>query len=76
MEPSVQPERFLRISDLTKQVGLCRSSIYNFIRKSDFPRPVRIGSRSSRWRLSEVEKWQSRQAEPAPSAAKSGEVRS
>jgi len=72
MEPTPQPERFLRISELTKQIGLCRSSVYNFIQTQDFPKPVKIGSRSSRWRASEVDAWMDRQVtpkgKPAPQA--------
>ncbi len=34
-----------------------RSSVYNWISKGLFPRPVRIGPRRVAWRTREVDRW-------------------
>ena len=50
-------QRLLRrpiVEDLT---GLSRSSIYQKIRKAEFPRPVKIGCRAVAWKSSDIEDW-------------------
>ncbi|WP_419923383.1 helix-turn-helix transcriptional regulator [Candidatus Poriferisodalis sp.] len=37
--------------------GLSTSSLYRAMRHSDFPEPLRIGTRSVRWRADEVQAW-------------------
>ena len=69
----VGPKMFLRISDVSRKVGLCKSSIYAQIKAQLFPKPVKIAVRASAWDDKEVEKWmQSRIASrnSAPTEAK------
>jgi len=42
------------VCDLT---GFKKSFIYKRIAENTFPTPVRIGLRSSRWNLAEVQEW-------------------
>ena len=49
-------ERFLTINEVVNIVGFKKSTIYKFIRNKTFPPPIKIG-RSSRWKLSDVNKW-------------------
>jgi prophage regulatory protein len=49
-------EKFLTINEVTKIVGFKKSTIYKFIKNNGFPRPVKIG-KSSRWLLSDINKW-------------------
>lgn len=51
------PESFLRIRQVCARCGMSRSSVYAAIKSGTFPRPVKIGARSSAWRSSEVEAW-------------------
>jgi prophage regulatory protein len=53
----------LRLSDLTKLVGLSRSTIYKMIERGEFPRGVHAGFRARRWRMAEVADWQARLAD-------------
>ena len=53
-------EQFCRVS---------RSKIYRGMREGWFPAPLRIGPRSVRWRLSDLEKW----LDERPLAVASGE---
>ena len=41
----------------TAPVGINRSGIYRAMREGRFPEPLRVGPKSVRWRLSEVEAW-------------------
>ncbi|AVV38786.1 hypothetical protein C9381_16985 [Pantoea vagans] len=60
---SDQPLRILRMSELTKLLGISRSSIYEKLNPksryydADFPKPVRLGVASVGWRSISVEEW-------------------
>lgn len=47
----------LRRREVEKRTGLCRSAIYNLIGQGKFPKPIRIGPRSSGWVASEISAW-------------------
>ena len=50
-------DKLLRLADVEKRVALKRTAIYRWIALGDFPKPVRMGPRSSRWRESDVQGW-------------------
>ena len=50
-------EQFLRRREVEKITGLSYSSIYRLMPKGQFPRQVRVGLRSVRWRATEVFAW-------------------
>ena len=55
-----QEDRILRVDELTRTVGLCKSSIYSRIRAGQFPRPIRLGGPGTQavgWRQSEIMTW-------------------
>jgi len=52
--PSVQ---FIRLKEVLAICGRSRSSIYDAIKKGDFPKPVKLQGRSSAWIRCEVEQW-------------------
>lgn len=49
--------RFLRLKEVQTICGKSRSSIYDAIKKGEFPRPVKLGANSSAWINSEIEAW-------------------
>ena len=49
--------RLLRRSDVENLCGVGPSFIYRHMADGDFPRPVQLGPRAVRWRLSDVEAW-------------------
>jgi prophage regulatory protein len=51
------PERLLRLPDVLQRTGLSRTSLYRLAAAQRFPKPVKIGLRSSAWRQSEVSEW-------------------
>lgn len=49
-------DRLLKIGDVSAQVGLGKSAIYEMITAGTFPVPIKIGC-ASRWSLLEVQQW-------------------
>ncbi|WP_369064277.1 helix-turn-helix transcriptional regulator [Enterobacter sp. MALB-1] len=46
----------MRIEQVCFATGFKKPTIYEWMRKGKFPRPIKIG-RSARWPSSDVEKW-------------------
>lgn len=51
-----QADRLLKITEVSAQVGLGKSAIYEMITAGAFPAPVKIGC-ASRWSELEIQKW-------------------
>ncbi|WP_426209806.1 helix-turn-helix transcriptional regulator [Massilia sp. TWP1-3-3] len=49
--------RFIRMKEVLAICGKSRSSVYEAMQKGEFPRPVKLGGRSSGWVKSEIEQW-------------------
>ena len=47
----------LRMRDLTGYVGLSKSEIYRRIPLAEFPRGIRLGARSTGWRVIDIDEW-------------------
>ena len=47
----------IRLPDVCRATGLCRSMIYQLEAKRRFPRRVRIGERAVGWIDAEVQQW-------------------
>jgi len=50
-------ETLLRRPMVETRTGLSRSTIYDWIKKGDFPQPVKLGARLVAWRESDVTAW-------------------
>jgi len=50
-------ESLLDLREVKARVGASRSSIYAWIAKDLFPRPVRLGPRRVAWRASDIRAW-------------------
>ena len=50
-------KRLLRIKEVCQRVGLCRASVYNMVRRDEFPNPLQVGAQAVRWRSEDIEKW-------------------
>lgn len=72
----VTAKRFLRLKEVLDICGKSRSSIYEAIRRGEFPRPVKLGENSSAWIDTEIDAWMrdciraSRPNDVPPAAAK------
>lgn len=50
-------QRLIRLRTVRERTGLAKSTIYAFVQQGRFPRPVKLGDRSSGWAESEVDSW-------------------
>jgi prophage regulatory protein len=57
MQATVPGEVLLRQPAVLARIGLSKSTLWELVRRGQFPRPVRISSRAVAWRSSEVERW-------------------
>jgi len=53
----VQPEKLLRLPDVEALVGLRKSSIYDAMKRGEFPLPVKLSRRAVCWPASAIEAW-------------------
>ena len=49
--------QFYRVNDLTKILSVSRASIYNWLNKGTFPKPIKISDRVNVWSKSDIEDW-------------------
>ncbi len=56
-EIPLTPESFLRLPEVIRKTGISRSAIYRLAAECAFPKPFRLGPRTSRWRWGEVRSW-------------------
>lgn len=49
--------RFIRLKEVLAICGKSRSSIYEAIKKGNFPPPIKLHGRSSAWIKSEILQW-------------------
>ena len=49
--------RIIRRREVEGRTGLPRSTLYDHIKRGDFPAPVRLSERSVGWVASEVDAW-------------------
>jgi prophage regulatory protein len=56
-DPVLNSQRLLRLKEVIKMIGLCRSSIYRYVGEGKFPSPINVGYRSVRWRLADILAW-------------------
>lgn len=50
-------ERLLRRPVVEARTGLSRSTLYDWMKRGDFPQPVKLGARIVAWRESDVTAW-------------------
>lgn len=55
--PEASSPRIIRQPALRAKTGLKKSSLYSFMQKGEFPRPVSLGARAVGWIESEVDQW-------------------
>jgi prophage regulatory protein len=56
--------RFVRTKDVTRMIGVSRTTLWRMVRAGTFPRPVRIATRATGHVLEEVEAWMADRAGP------------
>lgn len=55
--PSEKPDRFVRLDEVMRRVGLGKSMIYQMIKAGKFPAPYKLSAGASRWSDREITAW-------------------
>lgn len=63
---AILDDPFLRMTDVEREVGLTKSTIYKRVREGTFPKPRSVGGGQVRWPLSAIRRWKEN---PTPFAA-------
>ena len=50
-------QQILKLIEIKKYTSLSGSSIYRMAKAGTFPKPIKLGERSSGWIASEVDQW-------------------
>lgn len=51
------PERFVKLDEVKRRVGLGKSMIYRLIQEGKFPAPYKLSPFASRWSNQEIVAW-------------------
>jgi prophage regulatory protein len=51
------PAQFYRLHTLKQRLGVSGSSIWAWVKKGSFPKPVRLSSNCTAWNAADVERW-------------------
>jgi prophage regulatory protein len=43
--------------EVVRMVGMCRATIYKYVNKGEFPRPIYFGQRISLWSETRIQEW-------------------
>ncbi|BDX02815.1 DNA-binding protein [Marinomonas pontica] len=49
--------RVMKLNEVINTTGLSRSSIYAYMTKGEFPKPIQLGPRAVAWIEEEVQGW-------------------
>jgi prophage regulatory protein len=55
--PTKPQDRFLRLPEVRSTVGVCRTTLWNWISAGNFPAPHKLGTRSVGWLESDIQNW-------------------
>jgi predicted DNA-binding transcriptional regulator AlpA len=56
------PTIYLRDGDLARRFNVHRATIWNWVARSGFPRPVKLTANCTRWRASDVAAWEAQRS--------------
>jgi len=50
---------YLNVDQVAKRFGVSKDTIWRWKRQNEFPAPVKLGGTTTRWRLADIEDWES-----------------
>jgi len=59
MKPTTE-NLYLSVNQVATRFGVSKDSIWRWRRDGEFPAPVKLGGRTTRWRMSDIEDWESK----------------
>lgn len=51
------PAQFYRLPHLKQRLGVSGSSIWAWVKKGTFPKPIKLSQNTTAWRAADVEAW-------------------
>lgn len=60
--PQLIEASLIDVKSVEKMLSISRRTIYERVQEGKFPAPIRLSSRCSRWRFSDVRDWIAQQA--------------
>lgn len=63
MDRNFDGSPLLRIEDVMALLRLGRTTIYDYVKKGEFPAPIKLGPRRSVWPQSEILQWIAQQSQ-------------
>nr|WP_315425894.1 AlpA family transcriptional regulator [uncultured Albidiferax sp.] len=72
-EPGLQPvlsgaeDRLIRLPEVLRLTGMCRSALYDQMARGQFPRSIKIGQRAASWSARAVHEWIARRVDESGS---------
>lgn len=66
MTPTLEDLAILRLGDVKRLTGLCRSSIYQMMKDGLFPRSISLGYRAVGWTTGDIRAWLQAKIEVIP----------
>lgn len=55
---NVLDEQFLSVKEVCQRLSIGKSTVWAWSMENKFPKPVRLSSRCTRWRLSDIVSWE------------------
>jgi len=55
-------QEYFTDNQLARRFAVSRATIWRWVSNSEFPQPIRLGPKCTRWRKDEVEAWEAKQA--------------
>ena len=65
--------RYLRIQDVKNKTKLCKSHIWEQVKKNNFPQPIKLSPRVTVWDEDELDSWMRKQKEISRGKPKNAE---
>ncbi len=58
MSASPIPNLYLNVEQVAQRLCVSKDSIWRWVREQNFPKPVKLSGRTTRWRLSDILDWE------------------
>ena len=55
---SKQSLQYISDKQLSERLEVSRQTIWRWVREGNLPKPIKLGSNCTRWKLSEIEAWE------------------
>lgn len=49
--------KIIRLPDVLAKIGMSKPSVYNMIKRGEFPQQIKLGVKASGWLVSEIDAW-------------------